>query len=70
MVTLISQRDSSGKRRGCTARCYNAKRDVCRCICGHANHGVGLQKATENTTKRAEEILKAHTATQVQLELT
>ena len=33
----------------CNARCYDAKRALCDCPCRGANHGVGLQKALENT---------------------
>ena len=51
MVTLISEVTSGGKRRSCNARCYNAKRDVCVCVCSHQNHGVGQKQATENTER-------------------
>jgi len=33
----------------CNSHCYNAKCEVCMCVCGGLNHGVGLQKAIENT---------------------
>ena len=58
MVTLISEVTSGGKRRSCNARCYNAKGEVCICVCCHANHGVGQKQATENTQMVAEELLK------------
>jgi len=48
MTTLIAAYDSSGCIGRCDARCYNAKGERCRCICGGRNHGVGLQKALEN----------------------
>ena len=38
------------KRMGvCNSYCYNAKHPQCMCCCGGVNHGVGLQKAIENT---------------------
>jgi hypothetical protein len=39
-----------GKRRvgQCDARCYNAQRSNCGCICGGANHGAGLEQAVKN----------------------
>jgi hypothetical protein len=36
----------------CDAGCYDARRvrvDQCTCICGGANHGVGIRQATQNT---------------------
>lgn len=33
----------------CNSYCYNAKGPICTCPCGGVNHGVGLQKAIENT---------------------
>jgi len=42
MTTLMVE----GKRR-CDARCHNAKKPKCRCICGGGNHGGGLT-ATEH----------------------
>jgi hypothetical protein len=44
----------NGKRRlsRCDATCYTARSvrvDRCACICGGANHGVGLTKAIANT---------------------
>lgn len=36
----------------CDATCYTARvvsADRCRCVCGGANHGVGLSQAFENT---------------------
>ena len=60
MVVLIRHESSSGKRRQCNSRCYNAKRPTCRCICGDMNHGKGLQQAQANTAQHTEELLKAH----------
>jgi len=59
MVTLIRQKNSGSRRaRVCSSRCYNAKGSVCVCICGGKNHGVGLEKATENTQQREMSLLK------------
>jgi len=49
MTTLIAAYDSSGCIGRCGARCYNAKGDRCRCICGGRNHAVGLKNALENS---------------------
>jgi len=53
MAALISAYESNGKlMRRCDAHCYNARFvhvDMCTCICGGANHGVGLEKAFFNT---------------------
>jgi hypothetical protein len=40
---------TAGRRR-CDARCYDGGKDgKCKCICQGINHGVGLEKAKENT---------------------
>ena len=52
MPALIKVTYGNGKRIRCDATCYNAKANnshECMCICGGANHGVGLNKALENT---------------------
>ena len=56
MAVLITQKTSGGRTRTCNARCYNAKGDTCVCICNHMNHGVGLEKAVENTDDKKEVI--------------
>lgn len=58
MTVLIKQKSNGRRTRVCSARCYNAKGPNCVCICGGANHGVGLEQATENTEKMAEELAK------------
>jgi len=40
---------------GCNAQCYDAKGEVCYCVCGGKNHGIGLEKAIENTKQMLEE---------------
>lgn len=47
-MTVMSQTNSDGTRR-CDANCHNARAPRCECICGGANHGVGLGQAMENT---------------------
>jgi len=49
MTTLISAHNGDGCIGRCDARCYNAKGERCRCICGGRNHGVGREKAANNT---------------------
>lgn len=63
MVALIVEKTSSGRIRTCNSRCYNAKGAVCVCCCGGKNHGVGFDKAIENTRETAEKI--ANTAFQL-----
>lgn len=69
MVTLISQKTSSGRTRTCSARCYNARKPKCVCICGGANHGIGLQKAVENAEQTAQEIAQRARVNGVQVRL-
>lgn len=57
MTTLISVYTSDGCVGRCDAKCYLAKHPRCRCVCGGANHGVGLNRAIANTTERAEQWL-------------
>ena len=47
MTTVITQGYNHRARR-CDARCHDAKRPHCDCICGGRNHGVGLQQAIRN----------------------
>jgi hypothetical protein len=49
MATLIAVYNSDGCVGRCDAKCYNAKVEGCDCVCGGANHGVGLAKAQDNT---------------------
>lgn len=54
MTTLIAVYNSSGCVGRCDARCHDAEDDECTCICGGLNHGVGQQRAVENTRALAE----------------
>ena len=40
----------------CDAKCYDAKEEVCNCICGGRNHGKGISKARENTKEYQQEL--------------
>ena len=51
MTTLIVVGNSEGVIGRCDAKCYEAHELKCTCICGGRNHGVGLQKALENTAE-------------------
>jgi len=63
MVALIVERTSGGKTRTCNSRCYGAKGAECICCCGGKNHGMGLNKAIDNTREATQELLaKADTA--------
>ena len=41
MAVLMEEIHSDGSRRQCNARCHNAKKPKCRCICGGHFHGAG-----------------------------
>jgi hypothetical protein len=49
MTTLIHETTAGGKQRRCDARCYGARTPRCTCICGGRNHGVGLERALQQT---------------------
>jgi hypothetical protein len=63
MTTLIAYYNSDGCVGRCDAKCYNAKGPKCECICGGANHGVGLKQAETNTKELAEEWIENWNAT-------
>lgn len=48
MATLMMQQAGYGAKRRCDARCYDAKRDDCTCICGGLNHGAHFKQALNN----------------------
>ena len=60
MSTLISVYNSDGCVGRCDAKCYEAECEVCNCICGGVNHGVGLSKAQDNTRKYADEWIEKY----------
>src|SRR6266481_2078487 len=49
MSTLMASRSPGRHRRSCNAKCYNAKRPECDCMCGGRNHGVGELQAHRNS---------------------
>jgi len=57
MTTLMIESHSHGRARRCDARCYNAQKPKCRCICGGRNHAQGLAKAAELTRSMVEDTL-------------
>jgi len=58
MTTFLTAHNWSGHVGRCNAKCYNATKQKCTCICGGRNHGVGPQGAYENTTKITESEIK------------
>ena len=40
-MTAITYGNSSGETRRCDAKCHNAERPECDCICGGVLHGAG-----------------------------
>lgn len=69
MSTVIIYRITSRRIRKCNAGCYNAHGDVCHCICGGINHGVGLEKALENGHKVVEQLLQTKSVAGIQVGL-
>jgi hypothetical protein len=60
MSTLISAYNSDGCIGRCDAKCYDAKKPECDCICGGKNHGIGRNKAIENTGELAEQWIERY----------
>ena len=60
MATLIYASNSDGCIGKCDAKCYDAKEPHCDCICGGRNHGVGYNKAVDNTREYADEMMKQY----------
>lgn len=48
--------------RACDQRCYDARRLGCSCVCGGANHGLGLEHATERHAATADDAGDARAA--------
>jgi len=61
MTTLVSVYDGNGLVGRCDARCYDAIDQKCTCICAGKNHGVGQQKAIENTERMVETWIEEYT---------
>ena len=58
MPTLIIKHAAGKKDGQCDSRCYDAKTTHCICCCDGANHGVGLQKAIDNTREMSGELIE------------
>lgn len=70
MTTLISAHNSEGCYGRCDAKCYKAVHPNCDCICGGMNHGVGIQKAMENTEELADSWIEEYGRKHSEEELT
>jgi hypothetical protein len=44
----MTQKVGQGPTQRCDARCYNATKGKCNCICGGRNHGSGIEQALDN----------------------
>ena len=64
MSTLISVK---GGR--CNAGCYNAKHEKCVCVCQGRNHGIGLDRAVDNTREMTEELFKKFSEVKLSLDV-
>lgn len=61
MTTVLEARKSDGTLIGrCDSKCHYAKGPKCNCICQGKNHGVGLEKAIENTQEIFNDLAEAH----------
>lgn len=58
MATLLAVGDKDGIHRRCDARCYDASGEICTCICGGRNHGVGEVQARNNIYDQYEDLLR------------
>lgn len=50
MGTILTAGNSEGSRR-CDAKCHDARRGPCRCVCGGRYHGRGSQAAQDQLTE-------------------
>ena len=60
MTTLISVHTSDGCVGRCDAKCHEATSPHCDCVCGGMNHGVGHDRAVENTRAHAAEMAEEY----------
>lgn len=58
MSTLLTIRTPGGTMRRCDAKCYNATKPHCDCICKGGNHGVGRRQGIQNAIRALEEYCK------------
>ena len=57
MPTLITQKVGSGPTRRCDAKCHDAKKSKCTCICKGMNHGAGGTQAIINTHEKGLDLI-------------
>lgn len=57
LITVYITGMGRKRQRRCDAKCHNATKPRCRCVCGGVNHGVGLDKARANTKEITDEQL-------------
>lgn len=69
MATLIRESHSDGTERRCDARCHNAKRPECECICGGRYHGCGRGGVQPQSIVDAELLLLGEDPNEVDPEL-
>ncbi|MBA7496224.1 hypothetical protein ES702_06823 [subsurface metagenome] len=58
MTTLMTFKTKKNKKGKCNTKCYDAEQPKCVCCCGGRNHGVGFEKAFQNTIDHFEEMKK------------
>lgn len=63
MTTLIAVYNSDGCVGRCDAKCYNAVTSYCECVCGGANHGVGMKQAIQQAQDHFKEWIKEYAET-------
>lgn len=53
MVAVLTVRLGGSVVDQCNATCYEARGDVCKCVCAGENHGAGYERAAANTRAMA-----------------
>lgn len=56
MVVLVTEVRADGSKRYCNATCHKAKGPVCRCVCGGANHGIGVGAGESERVREPERV--------------
>jgi len=51
MTALFTIWTNDGRRSACDEPCYNAYDAHCSCVCGGRNHGLGIQRAAQQTAR-------------------
>jgi hypothetical protein len=65
MATLIEIRNNNGLVGRCDAKCYEAFKPECDCVCEGHNHGVGLTQAQANTEAITKRVIKKYSKEEV-----